>query len=526
MLELKHISKTYTQGKLDVPVLKNVSFSIKEGEYVAIMGPSGSGKTTLMNLIGCLDYPTMGQYLIDGEDVSEYSENKLADVRLNSIGFVFQSFHLLPRQSAIDNVALPLLYAGVKKKERNDIAAAALERLGLGDRMEFQPNQLSGGQSQRVAIARAIANSPKILLADEPTGALDSSSGKQIMEIFQMLNDEGVTVIMITHDNEIAQHAKRILRIKDGRLVDEDGNFLAPETMEEELGIEPENDENSDHEQSDEQSVTNEDNSAKLADDSPVIQPVKISAPVEVTKAKTVNTTKTAESATDSEAKPVESENVSADNIVTDKDKSDTATKAFNEESKTTTPADDKTGNDTDAVSDVIGDSGAIIESKEDAEKIFTSLLNKFKHSNKKEDTKKIKEKTDDVSSAIATKNEAQANDTIKDIKAKENNNKASDKKDNTEKDEIIKPENKQEAKADTGRNSMSTANAAEIKKSDVPSSAIVPKDKKAEENGIFGKPLKIDLSQPFHTNGSSSDKKDSSEKETASDPSKGGDDS
>lgn len=232
MLELKHISKTYTQGKLDVPVLKNVSFAIEQGEYVAIMGPSGSGKTTLMNIIGCLDYPTYGQYLIDGEDVSEYNEAKLADVRLNSIGFVFQSFHLLSRQSALANVELPLVYAGVKKREREEIAKAALARVSLSDRMDFKPNQLSGGQSQRVAIARAIANNPRIILADEPTGALDSKSGKQIMDIFQQLNDEGVTVIMITHDNEIAQYAKRVLRIRDGRLVDAKGNFLEPEYAE------------------------------------------------------------------------------------------------------------------------------------------------------------------------------------------------------------------------------------------------------------------------------------------------------
>ncbi len=238
MLDLRHISKTYTQGKLDVPVLKNVSFSIKQGEYVAIMGPSGSGKTTLMNIIGCLDYPTSGQYFIDGEDVSEYNETKLADVRLNSIGFVFQSFHLLARQSALDNVALPLLYAGVKKSERDEVAKSALETVGLGDRITFKPNQLSGGQSQRVAIARAMANSPKILLADEPTGALDSTSGEQIMELFEQLNNEGVTVIMITHDNEIAQHAKRVLRLKDGRLIDGKGDFIAPETIEEELGVE------------------------------------------------------------------------------------------------------------------------------------------------------------------------------------------------------------------------------------------------------------------------------------------------
>lgn len=229
LLELKHIYKTYLQGKLDVPVLKNISLAVEEGEYVAIMGPSGSGKTTLMNIIGCLDYPTRGSYLLGDEDVSEYSESKLADVRLNSIGFVFQSFYLLSRQSALENVALPLLYAGVKKKERMEIAREALERVGLADRVDFKPTQLSGGQSQRVAIARAMVNNPKILLADEPTGALDTASGKQIMELFKSLNDEGVTVIMITHEPEIAAHAKRTIQIRDGRLIDENGNFIAPE---------------------------------------------------------------------------------------------------------------------------------------------------------------------------------------------------------------------------------------------------------------------------------------------------------
>ena len=220
MLELKNICKTYTQGKLEVPVLKEISLSVEEGEYVAIMGPYGSGKTTLMNIIGCLDSPTSGEYLLEGEDIAQNSDSKLSDVRLKSIGFVFQSFYLLSRQSALENVALPLLYAGVRRKERLEIARKALERVGLGDRVQFKPTQLSGGQCQRVAIARAIVNNPKILLADEPTGALDTQSGEQIMEIFQRLNREGVTIVMITHEQEIAAHARRVLHIRDGRLLE------------------------------------------------------------------------------------------------------------------------------------------------------------------------------------------------------------------------------------------------------------------------------------------------------------------
>lgn len=221
ILELHNIYKTYIQGKMEVPVLKDISLSVDEGEYVAIMGPSGSGKTTLMNIIGCLDLPTSGTYTLAGESIIGSSESKLSEIRLNSIGFVFQSFHLLPRQSAAENVALPLLYAGVPKKERRARAVRALERVGLGDRVDFKPNQLSGGQCQRVAIARAIVNNPKILLADEPTGALDSQSGAQIMELFQTLNDEGVTVVMITHDIDVASHAKRVLHIRDGQFAEQ-----------------------------------------------------------------------------------------------------------------------------------------------------------------------------------------------------------------------------------------------------------------------------------------------------------------
>lgn len=218
LLNLSHIYKDYQQEKLVVPVLKDVSLSVEEGEYVAIMGPSGSGKTTLMNIIGCLDLPTSGSYELSGQDVLACKDRELADVRLNSIGFVFQSFHLLPRESALENVALPLIYAGVKKADREKRAAVALERVGLADRVDFKPTQLSGGQKQRVAIARAMVNNPKILLADEPTGALDSKSGKQIMELFDRLNEEGVTIVMITHDAKIASYAKRVIRIIDGEI--------------------------------------------------------------------------------------------------------------------------------------------------------------------------------------------------------------------------------------------------------------------------------------------------------------------
>jgi len=218
ILKLEHIYKDYIQGKMTVPVLKDVSLYVEEGEYVAIMGPSGSGKSTLMNIIGCLDLPTSGSYELAGSDVLSLNENKLADLRLGTIGFVFQNFQLLPRMSALENVALPLVYAGVRKKVRRERAREALVRVGLEDRTSFNPTQLSGGQKQRVAIARAMVNKPKILLADEPTGALDSRSSAQVMELFQTLNEEGVTVVMITHDPGIAHHAKRIVDIFDGEI--------------------------------------------------------------------------------------------------------------------------------------------------------------------------------------------------------------------------------------------------------------------------------------------------------------------
>ncbi len=221
LLELKNIVKTYTQGKMDVPVLKSVSMGVDKGEYLAIMGPSGSGKTTLMNIIGCLDKPTEGDYTLDDKTISNCNDNELSKIRLNSIGFVFQSFNLMPRQTALENVALPLLYAGVNPKERKKLAHEALCKVGLEERVNFKPTQLSGGQCQRVAIARAIVNKPDILLADEPTGALDTASGEQIMELFRSLNDEGVTIIMITHEHEVAERAKRILHIRDGLFVEE-----------------------------------------------------------------------------------------------------------------------------------------------------------------------------------------------------------------------------------------------------------------------------------------------------------------
>ena len=217
-LEMHHIYKDYYPGNMVVPVLKDVNLNVEEGEYLAIMGPSGSGKSTLMNIIGCLDKPTKGDFKLDGLDILNLSENALADVRLKKLGFVFQNFQLLPRQTAVENVALPLIYAGVGKRERLKRAAAALDKVGLSDRINFVPNQLSGGQKQRVAIARAMVNQPKILLADEPTGALDSKSSAQVMDLFTTLNQEGVTVIMITHDSHVAGFAKRRVDIFDGEI--------------------------------------------------------------------------------------------------------------------------------------------------------------------------------------------------------------------------------------------------------------------------------------------------------------------
>ena len=218
IVQLENVYKSYSQGREPVPVLHDISMTVEQGEYIAIMGPSGSGKTTLMNLLGCLDVPTSGKYLLEGQDIGTLSDDALADIRNNSIGFVFQTFHLLPKMTALDNVALPLLYRGIPLKDRRARAAAALKLMGLGDRMDFYPNQLSGGQQQRVAIARAIVGGPKLLLADEPTGALDTASGNQIMEIFRRLSQRGITIIMITHEQSIAQCADKTYHILDGRL--------------------------------------------------------------------------------------------------------------------------------------------------------------------------------------------------------------------------------------------------------------------------------------------------------------------
>ena len=218
ILQMRDICKDYPMGKTVTRVLKNVSLDVSEGDYLAIMGPSGSGKTTLMNLIGCLDVPTSGSYLLGDREITKCSGKELADVRNKEIGFVFQSFHLLPKLTALDNVALPLLYGGVKKEERRERARAALETVGLADRIDHRPDQLSGGQCQRVAIARAIVGKPRLLLADEPTGALDSASGAQVMELFHQLHADGSTIIMITHDRGIAHHADTIMTIKDGVL--------------------------------------------------------------------------------------------------------------------------------------------------------------------------------------------------------------------------------------------------------------------------------------------------------------------
>ena len=218
ILSMRGIIKRYRMGNDDQTVLRGIDLDVRKGEFVAVLGPSGSGKSTLMNIIGCLDTPTEGQYILHGRDVSRLDEGELALVRSREIGFVFQSFQLLQRQDALQNVELPLIYSGVKPQERQARAKMMLERVGLGDKLHHFPNQLSGGQQQRVAIARALANQPTILLADEPTGALDQQTGRQVMNLFHDLNEEGNTIIMITHDIGIARHARRIVRLLDGEL--------------------------------------------------------------------------------------------------------------------------------------------------------------------------------------------------------------------------------------------------------------------------------------------------------------------
>ncbi|MGL5530405.1 MAG: ABC transporter ATP-binding protein [Culicoidibacterales bacterium] len=218
ILKMKAIVKTYQMGDEEQQVLNHIDFNVVQGEFVTILGPSGSGKSTLMNIIGCLDVPTSGVYDLNGNDVANMDEETLSEVRNREIGFIFQQFQLLPRLSALDNVELPLIYAGVPEKERKQRARAMLEKVGLGTKLKNKPNQLSGGQQQRVAIARALVTQPTILLADEPTGALDQKTGVQIMDLFQELHAEGKTIVMITHDEKIAQHGSRIVKILDGSL--------------------------------------------------------------------------------------------------------------------------------------------------------------------------------------------------------------------------------------------------------------------------------------------------------------------
>ena len=216
VIQLKEIKKNYFLGKVVIEVLKGLSLDIQKAEYVALMGPSGSGKSTLMNIIGCLDSPTSGQYILAGQAVSGMTDNELADVRNQEIGFVFQQFNLLPRLTALENVALPLVYAGVSKKERTQRAKEVLDMVSLSDRSHHKPNELSGGQNQRVAIARALVNNPSIILADEPTGNLDSKTSHEIMDIFGQIHAAGNTVVLVTHEEDIAAHARRVIRLRDG----------------------------------------------------------------------------------------------------------------------------------------------------------------------------------------------------------------------------------------------------------------------------------------------------------------------
>ncbi len=219
VIDLVDVTKTYASGDLSVQALRGITFSIQPGEYVAIMGPSGSGKSTLMNLLGALDRPTTGIYKLDGMDIATLNDNELAAIRLKKLGFIFQGFNLLARTSATKNVALPLFYAGLSPRARNDAAIERLKEVGLGDRLTHKPSELSGGQQQRVAIARALVNDPAVLLADEPTGNLDTQTSEEIMGLFESLNAAGRTIIMVTHDEDVAHHAKRIVRVRDGLVV-------------------------------------------------------------------------------------------------------------------------------------------------------------------------------------------------------------------------------------------------------------------------------------------------------------------
>jgi putative ABC transport system ATP-binding protein len=227
VIDIRNVTKTYGNGKIEVTALQAVDLVVEQGDFVAIMGPSGSGKSTLMNIIGCLDIPTRGRFSLDGVDVRTLDEAALAQVRLRKIGFVFQSYNLIARTSAVENVELPLTYAGVKLKERRRRALAALEAVGLGDRAEHVPSELSGGQQQRAAVARALVSDPALLLADEPTGNLDSASTAEVMALFTRVNAEGRTVVLITHEDDVSSYARRIVRLRDGRIVSDERAVLS-----------------------------------------------------------------------------------------------------------------------------------------------------------------------------------------------------------------------------------------------------------------------------------------------------------
>lgn len=237
LIEISELRKIYMMGNTEVRALNGVNFNVQENEYIAIMGPSGSGKSTLMNLIGCLDTPTSGTYILNGQDVSELEDAELAEVRNREIGFVFQTFNLLPRTDCLSNVELPLIYSGIKTAERRRRASETLQKVGLGDRMDHKPNELSGGQRQRVAIARALVNNPSILLADEPTGNLDSKTGEEIMRLFEELYRMGNTILLVSHEDNIARHARRIIRLRDG-IIESDEKVDKPELAGLEITVE------------------------------------------------------------------------------------------------------------------------------------------------------------------------------------------------------------------------------------------------------------------------------------------------